>query len=167
MRPRHETMIGLPKRADVSIATGLFIGSLLLLGPWLTHRFVRSTLEQRIHLHRHRSTVPRSFFPVERPAIWRLALPFSLSADASDLGRPAAFPLHRACVSPGERDRICACAGVLVHSRTAVVPLAIAAVFAALAYAVFPIAGLPLTASARAGSSLCERALELRSAGCV
>lgn len=36
MRPRHETMIGLPKRADVSIATGLFIGSLLLLGPWLT-----------------------------------------------------------------------------------------------------------------------------------
>jgi hypothetical protein len=29
-------MIGLPKRADVSIAAALFIGSLLLLGPWLT-----------------------------------------------------------------------------------------------------------------------------------
>jgi hypothetical protein len=28
-------MIGLPKRTDVSIAAGLFIGSLLLLGPWV------------------------------------------------------------------------------------------------------------------------------------
>lgn len=31
----HETIIGLPKRTDVSIAAGLFIGNLLLLGPWL------------------------------------------------------------------------------------------------------------------------------------
>src|SRR5579862_6195553 len=102
---------------------------------------------------------------MERAAILRLAFPLGLSADAPDACRRAAFPLHRARVSPGERDRIRACSGVFVHSRTSVVPVAIAGRIRRARLRPVSFLDLCAATNARAESALCLRALELRRVG--